>query len=90
MASTANPSLAALAEEIAAQSALVNDLRKQQADGAAVEEAKKKLGELKRTLAQVQHAAGGGAREKKKERMLLKTPKVRSLECCVCEGSQAY
>ncbi|KAI0800493.1 histidyl-tRNA synthetase [Fomes fomentarius] len=89
MASTASPSPSpeALAEEIAAQNALVNDLRKQQAEGAAVEEAKKKLGELKRTLAQVQHAAGGGAREKKKERMLLKTPKVRSL---VCSGTRDY
>lgn len=68
----------ALAEEIATQSALLADLRKQQAEGPAAEEVKKKLGELKRTLATLQNAAGGG-REKKKERMLLKTPKVRLL-----------
>ena len=67
-----------LAEEVAAQSALVNELRKQGAENAAVEEAKKKLGELKRALALAQNAAsGGGKGEKKKERMLLKTPKVR-------------
>ncbi|RPD82835.1 histidyl-tRNA synthetase [Lentinus tigrinus ALCF2SS1-7] len=76
MASTSSPSVEALTEEVAAQSALVNDLRKQQADAATVEEAKKKLGELKRTLALAQHTAGGGGKgEKKKERMLLKTPK---------------
>ena len=68
----------ALAEEVAAQSALVNELRKQGAENAAVEEAKKKLGELKKSLALLQRAQGaGGKGEKKKERMLLKTPKVR-------------
>ena len=67
----------ALAGEVAAQNALVNELRKTQGDGPAVEEAKKRLGELKKALALLQHAAGGGAREKKKERMLLKTAKVR-------------
>ena len=82
MASSAQPApgqtAEALAEEVAAQNALVNDLRKQQADAATVEEAKKKLGELKRALALAQNAAsGGGKGEKKKERMLLKTPKVR-------------
>ena len=48
----------ALAEEVAAQSALVNELRKQGAENAAVEEAKKKLGELKKSLALLQHARG--------------------------------
>ncbi|RDX46824.1 histidyl-tRNA synthetase [Lentinus brumalis] len=76
MASMSSPNPEALAAEVAAQSALVNDLRKQQADAATVEEAKKKLGDLKRTLALAQNAAnGGGKGEKKKERMLLKTPK---------------
>ncbi|TBU26849.1 histidyl-tRNA synthetase [Dichomitus squalens] len=66
----------ALTEEVAAQSALVNELRKQGADGGAVEEAKKRLGELKRALALLQNAKAGGAKgEKRKERMLLKTPK---------------
>lgn len=68
----------ALAEEVAAQNTLVNELRKQGADSAAQEEAKKRLGELKKNLALLQHAAGaGGKGEKKKERMLLKTAKVR-------------
>lgn len=65
-----------LNHEIAAQSALLNDLRKQQADAAAVEDVKKRLGELKRALGQL---AGGSSKDagKKKERILLKTPKVR-------------
>ncbi|KAI0714757.1 histidyl-tRNA synthetase [Earliella scabrosa] len=78
MASAASqePTVEALAEQVAAQSALLADLRKQQADVPAVEEVKKKLGELKKTLAVLQNAAAGGAKgEKKKERMLLKTPK---------------
>ncbi len=83
MASTSGPApgqtVEALAEEVAAQNAAVNELRKQGADNAAVEEAKKRLGELKRNLALLQHAAGaGGKGEKKKERMLLKTAKVRA------------
>ena len=68
---------AALAEEVTAQSALLTELRKTQGEGPAVEEAKKKLGELKRALALAQNASGGGGKEKKKERMLLKTAKVR-------------
>ncbi|KAI0368941.1 histidyl-tRNA synthetase [Pilatotrama ljubarskyi] len=78
MSSEAHPSPDALANEITAQSNLLNDLRKQQADPALVEEAKKKLGDLKRSLALLQNAnaAAGGSKEgKKKERMLLKTPK---------------
>ncbi|KAM5539957.1 hypothetical protein V8D89_006460 [Ganoderma adspersum] len=65
----------ALAEEVAAQNTLVNELRKQGADSAAQEEAKKRLGELKKNLALLQHAAGAGGKGKKKERMLLKTAK---------------
>ncbi|KAI0652587.1 histidyl-tRNA synthetase [Trametes meyenii] len=76
---TATPSSPdALASEIAAQSALLADLRKQQADSAQVEDVKKKLGDLKRTLALLQNAnagAGGSKEGKKKERILLKTPK---------------
>ncbi|KAI0640150.1 histidyl-tRNA synthetase [Trametes polyzona] len=78
MATSSQPDADTLANEIAAQSTLLNDLRKQQADAALVEEAKKKLGDLKRSLAllQNQNAGAGGAKEgKKKERMLLKTPK---------------
>ncbi|KAI0354692.1 histidyl-tRNA synthetase [Trametes cingulata] len=85
MSTETQPNPDALANEIAAQSNLLNDLRKQQADPAVVEEAKKKLGDLKRSLALLQNAnaAAGGSKEgKKKERMLLKTPKVhRSVLC---------
>lgn len=80
---TEGQNLEALEKEVAAQSALLTDLRKQQADNAVVEEAKKKLGDLKRALALAQNAnSGGGKTEKKKERMLLKTPKVRVI--CTC------
>ncbi|KAH9897667.1 histidyl-tRNA synthetase [Cubamyces lactineus] len=78
MATATQPNPDALASEIAAQSTLLNDLRKQQADPALVEEAKKKLGDLKRSLALLQNAnaSASGAKEgKKKERILLKTPK---------------
>ena len=67
-----------LTEAIAQQSTLLVELRKQQADNAAIEEAKKKLGELKRTQGQLLSAAGGSKDAgKKKERLLLKTAKVR-------------
>ncbi|KAI0347935.1 histidyl-tRNA synthetase [Trametopsis cervina] len=62
-----------LNKEIAAQSALLVELRKQEGDASALEAAKKKLGDLKRALGQLT----GGSKEggKKKERMLLKTAK---------------
>ena len=67
-----------LAQEIEQQSALLNDLRKQQgADPALVEDTKKRLGDLKKNLALLKGGAGGKA-EKKKERILLKTRKVRT------------
>lgn len=69
--------LESLTAEVAAQSQVLNELRKQQgADPAIVEEAKKKLGELKRSLAVIQGAGGGSKEGKKKERLLLKVPKV--------------
>jgi histidyl-tRNA synthetase len=63
-----------LNQQIVQQSALLNDLRKQQAEPSVVDEVKKKLGDLKRALGQLT----GGAKDssKKKERMLLKTAKV--------------
>ncbi|KAK7695144.1 hypothetical protein QCA50_002334 [Cerrena zonata] len=63
-----------LNQEIEQQSAQLVTLKKQQAEGPIVEEAKKKLGELKRSLALLQ---GGGSKDagKKKERLLLKTAK---------------
>lgn len=67
----------ALADAIAQQSALLVELRKQQADNASVEEAKKKLGELKKAHGQLLGAAGSKDSGKKKERLLLKTAKVR-------------
>lgn len=70
-------SSASVHEEIAHQTALLNELRLNHADPSAVDEAKKKLGELKRSLA-LSSAAVATSKDagKKKERMLLKTAKV--------------
>jgi len=69
-------SVGSINQEIAQQTALLNELRLNRADAAAVDEVKKKLGELKRSLASLN--SGGGAKDagKKKERLLLKTAKV--------------
>ncbi|EIW63907.1 histidyl-tRNA synthetase [Trametes versicolor FP-101664 SS1] len=88
MASSTQPQASALADEIAAQSSLLNDLRKQQADPAVVEEAKKKLGDLKRSLALQQNANGGAKDGKKKERILLKTAKVHHSAYCYSDLSR--
>ncbi|KAH8099455.1 hypothetical protein BXZ70DRAFT_943781 [Cristinia sonorae] len=65
-----------LSAAIAQQSTLLVDLRKQQADNATIEEAKKKLGELKKSQGQLLSTAGGPKEGgKKKERLLLKTAK---------------
>ncbi|KAJ8507205.1 hypothetical protein ONZ45_g10393 [Pleurotus djamor] len=67
-----------LNEEIKKQTDALNELRLQKADAAAVAEAKKNLGELKKSLAALNSAAGGGGSKdsgKKKERLLLKTAK---------------
>ncbi|TFL03302.1 hypothetical protein BDV98DRAFT_581307 [Pterulicium gracile] len=70
-----------LEEQLAAVNALYNELRlKSDADPAAVEDAKKKLGELKKAaaVAKAKEAGASGASKedaKKKERMLLKTGK---------------
>ncbi|KAI0937477.1 hypothetical protein AcV5_005379 [Taiwanofungus camphoratus] len=71
----ATASAESLSQDIAQHKALLADLRKQQADNALVEEAKKKLGDLQRSLALLQNAAGARDAGKKKERLLLKTPK---------------
>lgn len=68
--------LESLNQEIAAQSAHLVELRKQQAEGSIMDEAKKKLGELKKSLALLQGAGGSRDASKKKERLLLKTAKV--------------
>ena len=74
MASTS--ATVSLQEEVAQQKALLRDLQNQKADAALIEEAKKKLGDLQRAFALQQNASGAGGSNKKKERILLKTPKV--------------
>ncbi|KAJ3746685.1 histidine-tRNA ligase [Lentinula detonsa] len=73
-----------LEREIETQNALFNELRLSGSDPAGLEEVKKKLGELKRSLGQAKaktaadgSAASGSkdAAAKKKGRILLKTPK---------------
>lgn len=63
-----------LTQEITRQTAVFNDLRLNNADPVALDEAKKRLGELKKALA----AASGASKDsgKKRERLLLKTAKV--------------
>ena len=70
-----------LSQEIAQQTTLFNELRLQNAEPSSVEEAKKKLGELKKALGALAKTAGAGKDAKKKERMLLKTAKVRVKSC---------
>lgn len=68
-------------EEIAKQKTLFNDLRLNNAEPSAVDEAKKKLGELQKTLGAMSKASGGHKDAgKKKERLLLKTGKARQLQ----------
>jgi histidyl-tRNA synthetase len=63
--------------EIAQATQRVNDLRQQGAEASLLEDAKKGLGELKKALAGLTNAGGKDA-GKRKERMLLKTAKVRA------------
>ena len=69
----------ALKEEIDKQQTLFNDLRAQKADAATLDEAKKRLADLKKQLGQSKAAAGVKGGGKKRERLLLKTAKVRPL-----------
>jgi hypothetical protein len=71
MAST----LDALNAELAQQTELFNRLRVDNSDPAALEESRRRLGEIKRELAALKPS---GKDAKKKERLLLKTPKVRT------------
>ncbi len=66
--------LDALNAELAQQTELFNKLRIDNSDPAALEESRRRLGEIKRELAALKP---GGKDAKKKERLLLKTPKVR-------------
>ncbi|KAN0134399.1 hypothetical protein V8E53_007897 [Lactarius tabidus] len=68
MAST----LDALNAELAQQTELFNRLRIDNSDPAALEDSRRRLGEIKRELAALKP---GGKDAKKKERLLLKTPK---------------
>ncbi|KAI0275238.1 hypothetical protein BC834DRAFT_921322 [Gloeopeniophorella convolvens] len=65
-------SVDALAAELARQTELFNKLRVDGADPAALEESRKRLGELKKEIAALKPSAKDA---KKKERILLKTPK---------------
>lgn len=73
-----------LTAEITQQTALLNELRLQNTDAAALDAAKKKLGELKKTLGAIGKAetspglagTSDGKDGKKKDRLLLKTAKV--------------
>ncbi|KAH9017811.1 histidine-tRNA ligase [Lactarius pseudohatsudake] len=62
----------ALNAELAQQTELFNRLRIENSDPAALEESRRRLGEIKRELAALKP---GGKDAKKKERLLLKTPK---------------
>ena len=64
---------------IAGQSALFNQLkaRTDPAGASELEAARVKLGELKKSRGALLQASGGGSKDKKKERLLLKTAKVR-------------
>jgi ribosome-interacting GTPase 1 len=64
--------------EISQLSTQLADLRRQNAEPSIVEEVKKKLGELKKTVATQSGASKDSG--KKKERILLKTPKVRRVQ----------
>lgn len=54
----------------------LNDLRLQNADASSIDAAKKRLGELKKSMAAIASAGGSKDAGKKKERLLLKTAKV--------------
>jgi hypothetical protein len=69
--------LESLEQEIVQQSALYSRLKTQNDSPDAVEEARLKLGELKKSRGALIQAAGSGSKDKKKDRLLLKTAKVR-------------
>lgn len=67
-----------LEQEIAQQSALFNELRLKNAEASVQDEAKKKLGDLKKSLALLKGSGGSKDAGKKRERLMLKTAKVRT------------
>ena len=64
---------------IAEHSALFNQLKAKAdpTEAAELEAARVRLGELKKSRGALLQAAGAGSKDKKKERLLLKTAKVR-------------
>src|ERR1700761_4086201 len=69
--------IVALNAEIQEQSKLLKSLKLENADPARVAEVSQRLGQLKRTLGNVRpDAVTSKTEDKKKERLLLKTPKV--------------
>ncbi|KAG2116168.1 hypothetical protein DEU56DRAFT_748391 [Suillus clintonianus] len=64
-----------LTAEIEQAKGALNDLRLQNADASSIDAAKKRLGELKKTMAAMNSAGGSKDAGKKKERLLLKTAK---------------
>ncbi|KAJ7292628.1 hypothetical protein C8J57DRAFT_1041644 [Mycena rebaudengoi] len=70
-------SMASIESQITEQTALFNQLRLQNAEPSVLDEAKKKLGELKRSLATSKNSGESGSKDasKKRERLLLKTAK---------------
>jgi histidyl-tRNA synthetase len=69
-------SVTSINDEIIQQTALLNDLLKQKADASAIDEAKKILSDLKKSLGMLKAAGGVKDVSKKKDRLLLKTGKV--------------
>lgn len=68
------PPVDALNAELAQQTELFNKLRIENSDPVALEGSRKRLGEIKKELASLKPV---GKDAKKKDRLLLKTPKVR-------------
>lgn len=68
---------ASLSQQIAEQSALFSKLRADSSEPSLVEEARKKLAEMKKSLGLLKNTSSDGKDAgKKKERLLLKTAKV--------------
>ena len=66
-----------LSTEIARQTELFNKLRLENSDTSVLDDTRKRLGDLKKSLGALKNAAGV-SKDAGKERLLLKTPKVRS------------
>lgn len=70
-------SLEGLKQQVEEATAQFNELRLQKAAPEALEEARKRLADLKKAFGVANAASGSGKDAKKKERLLLKTAKVR-------------